>query len=144
MRTKQSTTNDGTPMHYSVGAIIERDGKYLLLDRVNPPLGFAAPAGHVDEGEIPKKALEREVAEETGLTVDGCELVFEEDQPHNRCVYGIEYHRWYVYRCGAHGKLTPSKQEAKSAGWYTPQEIKMLTLEPIWREWLTRLNIIAS
>ncbi len=31
----------------SVGAIIEKDGKFLMIDRVNPPYGWAGVAGHV-------------------------------------------------------------------------------------------------
>ena len=58
--------NDDT-MHYSVGAIIERDGKYLLTNRMKPPPGYASLSGHIDEGENPDVALLREVMEESGL-----------------------------------------------------------------------------
>lgn len=52
---------DGKVHHYSVGALIELNGKYLLIDRAIPPLGFAGVAGHIDEGEAPEHALAREV-----------------------------------------------------------------------------------
>ena len=48
---KEGKTKDGTPMHFSVGALIERDGQYLLIDRAVPPFGFAGVAGHIDDGE---------------------------------------------------------------------------------------------
>ena len=54
---KQGKSKDGKLMHYSVGALIKKDGKYLLIDRVKPPLGFAGIAGHIDEGEDEIKAL---------------------------------------------------------------------------------------
>ena len=54
---KQALNSKGNPMHFSVGAVIESGGKYLLIDRDMEPLGFAGIAGHVDEGETPEKAF---------------------------------------------------------------------------------------
>ena len=42
---------DENKIHFSVGALIEKDNKYLLIDRATPPLGFAGIAGHIEEGE---------------------------------------------------------------------------------------------
>jgi ADP-ribose pyrophosphatase YjhB (NUDIX family) len=64
-----SKSKDGQPMHYSVGALIQKDGKYLLIDREIKPYGYAGPAGHIDEGETKEQALVREVKEETGLGI---------------------------------------------------------------------------
>lgn len=55
-----------------VGAVIQRDGKFLLLERV--PSDFMGglvelPSGTVDAGEDLLTALAREVREETGLAV---------------------------------------------------------------------------
>ena len=58
---KAGTSKSGKPMHYSVGAIIKKDDKYLLLDRVKPPFGFASVAGHIDEGEDEITTLKREI-----------------------------------------------------------------------------------
>ena len=52
-------TIKGIPRHYIVGIIVERNEKYLLLERINFPYGFACPAGHVDEGETIKEAMNR-------------------------------------------------------------------------------------
>jgi phosphatase NudJ len=54
----------------TVAAIIERDGRYLVVeetDGVHPERVFNQPAGHVDPGEALLEALVREVREETGL-----------------------------------------------------------------------------
>lgn len=56
-------------MHYSVGALIQQDDKYLLINRAMPPLGFAGVAGHIDEDETSEEAVVRELMEEVGLHV---------------------------------------------------------------------------
>jgi 8-oxo-dGTP diphosphatase len=114
----------------------------LLIDRANPPFGFAGPAGHVDEGEEPEQAVIREVSEETGLTVTNPVLAFEEFVSWNECRQGTQGHHWYVYQCVVEGELAQSNREAKSLGWYNVEQIKQLTLEPVWQHWFQKLGII--
>jgi len=126
--------------HYSVGAFIKRDGKYFLIDRKNPPYGFASVAGHVDDGETPQEALVREVKEESGLDVVHFELLFEEYIEDNVCVHDVQSHQWYVYEVETSGKVNYDKGEAKSAGWYTKEEIEKLPLEPVWKYWFEKIH----
>ena len=50
----------------TVAAIIERDGRYLLIEEHTPEgLRLNNPAGHLDPGECPVDACRREVLEET-------------------------------------------------------------------------------
>lgn len=139
---KQVKSKNGQPMHFSVGALIERDGKYLLVDRAVPPLGFAGLAGHVDEGEEPLGAAKREVEEESGLKVKKCQLLFEEELDWNWCARGINTHYWYLYACQTSGEIKRNKRETKSIGWYLPAQIKHLKLEPVWGYWFKKLKII--
>lgn len=47
----------------------------VLVQRKNPPYGWALPGGFVDVGETVEAAAVREALEETGLVVAGLELL---------------------------------------------------------------------
>ena len=52
----------------TVAGIIEKDGKYLLVEEHTPNgLMFNNPAGHLDPGESPLQGCVREVLEETAF-----------------------------------------------------------------------------
>jgi ADP-ribose pyrophosphatase YjhB (NUDIX family) len=141
-KAKLGKSSKGKDMHYSVGALIEKDEKYLLIDRNVPPYGFACPAGHVDENETEEEAIKREVKEETGLTIESLRLIEEEELDWNWCGKGITVHHWYVFECKVNGNLNGNKSETKSVNWYSKDEIKKLKLEPSWGYWLKKLRII--
>jgi ADP-ribose pyrophosphatase YjhB (NUDIX family) len=132
-----STTNK--PMHFSVGAIIKRDAKYLLIDRAVIPLGFAGPAGHVDEDETPEEAVRHEVKEECGLTVTECKQIHKEEVLENECSQHLRVHYWYLFECQVEGELKQNERETKSIGWYSKEEIQELELEEIWKYWFSRV-----
>jgi ADP-ribose pyrophosphatase YjhB (NUDIX family) len=64
------------PTDLTVAAVVEHDGKYLLVEE--HAMGkrvFTQPGGHIETGETPEQAVERETLEETGCTVTCQDLV---------------------------------------------------------------------
>jgi 8-oxo-dGTP diphosphatase len=53
----------------TVDIIIEVNGGVVLIERKNPPHGWALPGGFLDWGESVEACAVREAQEETGLTV---------------------------------------------------------------------------
>ncbi len=60
----------------TVAAIIERDGRYLLIEEHTPEgLRLNNPAGHLDPGESPEQGVAREALEETAHPFNPTALV---------------------------------------------------------------------
>jgi ADP-ribose pyrophosphatase YjhB (NUDIX family) len=59
----------GEEPYYTVDLIIEMPQGIVLIERSNPPYGWALPGGFIDPGEEPKEAAVREAKEETNLEV---------------------------------------------------------------------------
>lgn len=56
----------------AVGAVVIRGDRVVLIQRANPPAAgsWTLPGGKVMEGELLGDAVRREVAEETGLSIE--------------------------------------------------------------------------
>ncbi|MBF0483845.1 MAG: NUDIX domain-containing protein [Candidatus Omnitrophica bacterium] len=63
----QDTLGDGP--YVTADIIIEIEAGIVLIERSNPPFGFALPGGFVDYGESVETAARREAKEETNLEV---------------------------------------------------------------------------
>ncbi len=64
------------PTDLTVAAVVERDGKYLLVEEY--AMGervFTQPGGHIEADESPEEAVVREVLEETGCTVECRDMI---------------------------------------------------------------------
>ena len=66
MRIKEKMKNHPVP---TVDVLIEKDGAIILIERKNPPFGWALPGGFVEVGESVETAAAREAEEETGIKV---------------------------------------------------------------------------
>lgn len=148
--------------HKSVGILVFRDDELLLIERKKFPFGFAPPAGHVDEHGSFEEAARNELKEEVGLDALNLKLV-KEGRKENPCRRGSTWHYWKIYQTEVQGKIKPSKEETKQAGWYDRGALQQLAdrtkdylakaikeedwqeqpgLEPVWHDWLSELGII--
>ena len=103
------------------GALIEREGKLLLLRRAIDPFRgcWNLPAGYVEVDEHPAQAAIRETREETGLLVGANDLVevyFLDDDPRGNGLI-------IVYRCHVIGGDLEAGDESLAAGWFAPHAL---------------------
>ncbi|MCK4809608.1 MAG: NUDIX hydrolase [Candidatus Omnitrophica bacterium] len=68
--------------YLTVDGIIEYQGGIVMIERSNPPLGWALPGGFVDYGESVEDAVVREVKEETNLDFIGVKQYKVYSKPH--------------------------------------------------------------
>ena len=80
-----------------VGAMIEKEGKYLITqrpERATLPMLWEFPGGRVEPGETDEEALARELAEEMGISASVGERVIHVEHAYEN--YDIDF---CVYRC---------------------------------------------
>jgi ADP-ribose pyrophosphatase YjhB (NUDIX family) len=124
--TKWEFRDDGELGHFSVGAILWRQGnkerEYCLFRRRAHPIGYyTIPAGHLEMGEDTQTAALREVYEETRLATLSVELLYQ-GEIQDECRRGSDYHFWYLYLCECIGEPRMS-DEADVLGWFSSREI---------------------
>lgn len=124
-RTKVKKTARGL-IHFSAGAIIELDGRYLIMKRATYPFLYATVGGHVDKGETMARALTREVKEETGLTIKTKKFIFQGLLDHDSCSRGVDRHFWNLFLVRAQGTLKRKQKESTRLRWYTKAQMKRL------------------
>lgn len=107
----------------AVAAVVVRAGKVLLIKRATPPRqgSWTLPGGSIDLGETLQQAAQREVLEETGLTVRAkepvhCFEVITHDEQGN-----VRFHYVIVDLVADYvsGELAPN-DEVDDAGWFEP------------------------
>lgn len=149
----------------SVGILFWRGGKLLLIERRNPPYGFAPPAGHVDDHGTFRDAAKSELEEEVGLTAINLTLVGLGRRENVCRREGGDWHYWHIYIAEALGRVGASEREAKSFVWVdlkALQELASVTrrymsgeisesdwqrrpgLEPVWLSWFEELGIFGG
>lgn len=150
----------------SVGIIVKKDGKILLIERKKFPFGFAAPAGHVDDGEDYETAAGRELLEEVGVSASKL-ILLTEGRKNNPCRRPKgSWHYWKIYEARYDNiAVKIKKDEVKNANWYTIDEVKVLGqktekylkkeisdevwqespgIEPVWYDWFKAIDIIKE
>jgi ADP-ribose pyrophosphatase YjhB (NUDIX family) len=116
----------------TVAAIIERDGRYLLIEEHTPEgLRLNNPAGHLEQGEDPVSACAREALEETAHAFQPQHLVgvylsrFQRPARDQAPAEDITYLRLaFAGQLGAHDPQRPLDQGIVRTLWMTLAEVR--------------------
>lgn len=127
-----STMNTRWKPSATVAAIIEQDGKFLLVEEHTPEgLRLNNPAGHLDEGESPVMACARETLEETMYLFTPTHLLgvyfsrFKRPAHHHRPAEDVTYLRFAF--CGQLGAIQTGRNLDKGIVrtlWFTPEQMR--------------------
>jgi len=113
-----------------VAAVIIQHGDTVLLlkraaDSLWMPGKWNLPMGHVEAGETPLGAAQREVLEESGLTVSGLTQVLTLDHPEKSIVY------YYTTEFGGFPKID---EESSEWSWVPIEKVATFDCVPGVRE----------
>lgn len=124
-------------------AILEREGRYLLVRRANPPSAdmYAFPGGRAEPGETPAETALRELFEETGIKARNPALFETYDLPGKESEG--RHFLLSVFKAEADAEaVAVASDDAAGLGWFTPAEIFALPIPDSVRECVERLSEI--
>jgi 8-oxo-dGTP diphosphatase len=123
----------------AVGALVIRDGRVLLVKRGRPPAQgqWAIPGGNIELGETLQQAAQREILEETGITIKAGQPVCTFDAIVRDRDGAIAFHYVIVDLAAefVSGTLRCA-DDAEDARWVAAPELTRLDVSPRTRELL--------
>ncbi|MEZ2129117.1 MULTISPECIES: NUDIX hydrolase [unclassified Sinorhizobium] len=126
-------------------AILERDGRFLLVLRRNPPSAdmYAFPGGRAEPGETPAETALREFTEETGIIARNPRLFATYDLKSHAADGSLSSHFFLsVFTIEAEADaIAEAADDAADLGWYTLDEIRRLPVPQSVLECAERLAI---
>ena len=110
-------------------AVVERNGKFLLVQERKPGNPWYLPAGRVEPGETIYQAVVRETLEESGVLVTPVQLLSVEHTPSQDADRASKMR--FIFHCdvvGNEATKTIADEHTVAAGWFTLNEITELHL----------------
>jgi ADP-ribose pyrophosphatase YjhB (NUDIX family) len=111
--------------HVTVAGIIERDGRFLLVEEhTSSGLQFNQPAGHLEENETLLEAVKREVYEESAWQFEPESLVSIQlwrKKPRSPSFLRLSF----AGQCHSHNPDQPLDEGIVATHWLTPEEIRL-------------------
>lgn len=125
-----------------VGAVVCRDGAVLLVRRGTAPFEgeWAVPGGRVELGETLAAAAEREVLEETGVTIRAGDPLYTFEHIERDDGGAVKFHYVVVDLEGQYLAGEPAAgDDAREAAWIALDAMDDLPVNPITRRLMSRL-----
>jgi 8-oxo-dGTP diphosphatase len=130
-----------------VGAIVIRDGRILLVKRGSSPGKglWAPPGGLVELGETVREAAEREILEETGITIRAKDAFYTFDFIDRDKDGKIKYHYVIIdFLADYLGGEPRASDDAMEARWVAPEDVAGLAITPTTRKLLRQMGFIKD
>ncbi len=109
-----------------VGAVVIREGRVLLVRRGGPPAQglWAIPGGGLELGETLRQGAERELLEETGITIRAGEQVYTGETMERDADGRIRFHYVIIDFAAEYvGGEVNGSDDASEARWIAPAEL---------------------
>ena len=103
-----------------VVAVIYEEPRFLVIQRssdVIAPGKLCFPGGSLQQGEVEKKAVEREVREELGVDCPAGEMIWQSVTPWNVAL------SWWRMNWNPTAQIKPNPEEVAWVGWLTREEL---------------------
>lgn len=129
----------------AVGSVVIKEGKVLLVKRRNAPQKrkWAIPGGSIKPGETFQKAAEREVREETGLTIKANDPVHVFDLIERDSSGKLLFHYVIVDLQADYVKgEVRAADDVSDAGWFSPEEIEAISISETTRSLLKKIGFL--
>ena len=130
----------------AVGAVVIEEGKVLLVKRKYAPKKgkWAIPGGSVNLGETLQTAAEREVMEETGLTIEATDPIYTFDLIERDPEGKILFHFVIVDLSAKYISGIPQPaDDVSDARWFTPGEIEGLEITVNTKKLLQQIDFLS-
>ena len=99
----------------AASVVVNPEGKVLILHHIlRPNTGWGLPGGFIDAGEQPQAAVERELKEETGISIDDIRMLY---------MRTLGRHVEIVFAAAASEEGEIRSSEIDHLGWYSFDEL---------------------
>lgn len=114
-------------------AIIEKDGKVLIVRDVRDVSVWGLPGGRLNVDETPFEGLQREVKEEVGVAISIHELIYGEQFVHPQKNDPHLFLMYHAQLLGENQNIALQEDEIAEVKWISKEELNAQELYPMYR-----------